>query len=507
MAIRSDFFSFIYSRAVIPFIGIAAGIIYTAAVFKWGPGITDDSINYLYASTLFPDELRKVDHTPFAEFPPLFPVILSAHKLFGISSVTFVAILHGLLFAGNVLLSWAMLRKLISSSFILLVATITILFSTPLLLIHVFAWSEAIFLTLFLLSLITLSKYINHSRSITYLIILILLTCLMGLQRKNGVMFLLSNSFIILLYGRSFPLVKKITHTFLYFITCSIPLLIYGLTNRKKIFVDAEFDPALIVVNLINVLEISTSWFFPDELSLQQRILLLSGAATVIFIIIRVSSRIKRPRFKPLEVILLATPLLYSLILSLSLAYVYVQEGVDERVLSPAYVPVIVCSFILADITYRKISLLPVAGDFIYRRIFMILLIGWLSYPVVRTGFHIKNWNKSGTGGYNSALWHNNKLIGKLAKKEPEVPVYTNNIYAATYYIRLKQQKPVTFKKITSGKEDPEYLALCFKRQFTHPQQYPCERFLPQKKILLTESEFGEIYKITKTDNGRKRGN
>lgn len=507
MATRSDIFSFFYSpQSAIPFLLIAAGFIYTSAIYNWGPGITDDSVNYLYASTTFPNSLNKVDHTPFVEWPPLFPVILSAHQIFGISVITFAAILHGLAYAANVVLSWIMLRKLINSGIIFFLATLTILFSTPLLLVHIFVWSEAIFIFFLLVSLLVLTRYLNRSRDIYILILLIIISWLMGLQRKSAIVLFLSNFSIILFYGKSSPLLKKFIHATAYIVLSSLPLFFYGLRKYKiknEIFTQAGYDPVRIAENFIDIAEVFTSWFFPDELSLQLRVLLFAGTAGLILLIIRLSSRIKRPKFQCLEVILFTTSVLYFLILSFSLAYVYVEEGIDERILSPVYIPVIICSFVLADITYRKVSLLPFSGDFIYRRIFILLLLTWVLYPVIRSTYHIRQWNKYGTGGYNTVYWKENHLPDIIAAINPNVPVYTNNIYASVYLVNLEGQIEVEFRRIEHKKGEDEYFALCFSPGYQHISQESCSLPLLHDKILLKASSYGEIWKVNKRGNGQ----
>ena len=134
------------------------------SISKYGPASTHDSVAYMYAA----ESLTKGNgfkyfgyDTPFVQWPPLFPIILSGISLLGsdliMASGYFNAIIFTLIiFSGY----WLMkVQKLYNT----IAGTITILVSIPLSYVSKYIWSEPLFILLTLLFMISLDNYIYKS--------------------------------------------------------------------------------------------------------------------------------------------------------------------------------------------------------------------------------------------------------------------------------------------------------------------------------------------------------
>jgi hypothetical protein len=414
---------------------LTGGIVYLLSVYKFGLGVTDDSVNYLSAANTLPGHILKVDGTPFIEWPPLYPLILSLYKLTGISIVNFTAIVQGIVFVLNLIITGRLLQPVLRSRYIYFIAILSLLFSTPLLETHIFVWSEGIFILLLLLSLSVMVKYLETDRRI-YFISFVLLSLLMCLQRKTGLFFTINFGIALMVFIKNKTFLKKSFYTILYMFIAMAPFMLWTFRRYKvsgRVFDLAFLKPDRIFSNLKDLGDVISSWVLPDEIPLSARMMIFIIAAVALSIYLARSPIVFRELFDPM-LIKVCFILLAGYLILLPVVFIYIQgQKIDDRVLSPVYIIILMFVFLFTD---RIISQKAETG--ILKRGILLVITLSLFYPAIRSIHYIKKLNDDGPGGYNSAYLRNSPMIQWLGMNETTRPIMTNNVYVLNYYLNYR---------------------------------------------------------------------
>jgi hypothetical protein len=441
---------------------LAAAILYCSSIMTYGPGITDDSINYLSAGSSFPS-LIKIDGTAFIEWPPLYPALLSLYKITGMNVLNFAAMINGLSFCISIVLFHSITKKYFQSPYVYGLYLICLLFSLPLLQSFIFIWSEGIFILLILITIISLSAYLKKT-NITNLILLVLLSMLMCLQRKSGIIFAGAFALILVLYKRENTKLSVLKIS-AFFVLSTMPFFLW--TYRRYMISGAAtsggtWEPGNIWKNVGQSIDILSSWLMPDEIPLLLRaVMLLAGLLIFIFILRKSqpSIRTNENQLVPLSII---TVTVYVITLCFIFLYLKADEPIDDRLLSPVYLPFIFCLFRMLDQSMLQLPKQP-----ILRKTILVFLTLIPLYFVVRTSFHIGKWNKSGTGGYNTQTWADNLIIKKMVADNPPL-ILSNNIYALNYYMNFKNNSGSRIVDSRRKISDPHFIIAYFSKEQSH---------------------------------------
>lgn len=463
----------------------ATGLFLIAAA-SFGLGITDDSVNYLAAAMSFPQELKKADNTPFVEWPPLFPIILSVFQIFKLPILRFALIIQALSLFFSYLIIYRFIQRYIQSSFFKTITSLVFLFSTPIFLIHIFLWSEGLFLLFSLLSITFLDEFLKTTRKWFFLVALLFFSILMTLIRKNGIM--LSGGFLIclLILPKSLPTIKKILLGSTYIIIASLPFFLYLGTRKKttgRFFTEAGFDAEKIGKTTTETLNIITSWIFPDEVPLWLRIAMLSTLLTCFLIINVKATHRQKITINRFEGILLITTLVYSIWIIIGFLFVKLDQEFDDRIFAPMYFPFMFLFLMLAEKTSHKLLSLSREKNFFFTLYLpKILIIIWLVYPIIRTCFHLQYWYQNGPGGYNSAVWRNNTLIKWLQKSDIK-SICTEHELPFFYFLNVKKGENIAFNISQQPQKDCLIIG-----------SYSCK--IPKNAEILFNSPEGVVYRL-----------
>lgn len=130
-----------------------------------GAGLTNDSAAYIGGArsilngTGYSDIWLMPPYEPITHYPPLYPLLLAGGGLVGIDPLRAARALNILLFGLNTFLTgyliWQVTRKVYLTVWASLIFALTVMF----LRVHVYAMSEALFLTLMLGAILTLHAY------------------------------------------------------------------------------------------------------------------------------------------------------------------------------------------------------------------------------------------------------------------------------------------------------------------------------------------------------------
>lgn len=452
---------------------MAALLLFLYSVFTYGLGITDDSVNYLSAAISLPDSLQKIDGSPFVEWPPLFPLLISLYKIAGTNILSFLLILHGISVFITVWSISDILKEETSSPAVFWAGMIMAVFSVPFLLIHVFAWSEGIFTMFIILAYLYLKSFLKSEAHSAFLA-LIFWSVLLSFQRKSGIIFDGIFALLLFSYLKRKTWTKRLQYSVTYFVISIAPFFLYLYTRQKKsgaFFTNFEFDISLWKINFSQALDIVSSWLFPDELGLGFRV-----AISFLIFILSLGLYIKSKGFRPGRLSFhQASSLIVLVLYTLSIIFIFLflnlGEPFDDRIFAPVF-PFFIFLFVsILDSIYYNLLLLPVKRISYLRPVFLIVLFSWCLYPVSRTFYTIHQWHTNGVGGYSSRAMQENPLTLWLINYEPQYPIFTEDRFPVFFYSNIvpDQKKEIVGQEIIL--KNKPYFYVCFRKCYAHEGQ------------------------------------
>ena len=126
---------------------------------RGGLGISPDSVDYVVAARNLADGVGYLDLSGrvATNFPPLFPLLLSAGQRLGVSAADSARFVNAAALALIVVLAFALLRRVVTSRVITIAATGAVACSPLLLRLSTMVWSEPLFVVFVMASLLCLT--------------------------------------------------------------------------------------------------------------------------------------------------------------------------------------------------------------------------------------------------------------------------------------------------------------------------------------------------------------
>lgn len=379
------------------------------AGYKWGPGLTYDSINYLYAGYSLHEKgkLLRPFNTPYIEWPPLYPVLIAAlNYLPGtlLQSVYFFQIMIAAITVG---LAGKLVQHTVGNRLLQIVACLSIAFSTPLLLVNHFVWSESFFVLLVVVQIHLFIRYTCQPDKYWW-ILLVINGMLLCLQRQVGILFVAGGACLLLMYPKMYSFQKKCISSTLYGLLSLIPLLWWWKRNYQlKGLLMNDYRDTVWLTPLPEhwsvYQDIFTSWFLPDEMVVWIRIALVYGGIMVLSV---AYVRMMKSDLLQQESILIMTILFLSYFILLFVVSFIVAEPIDDRKLAPVYIPGMLLIFRLLDVC---ISHWPIKK----KHWIMYVCLLWAIYPISR-------------GLYNAYVWHN--ILKQAGSEQPVEEAFLEKI-------------------------------------------------------------------------------
>lgn len=453
------------------------------SVYPYGLGITDDSVNYFSAALSFPPSLQKVDGSPYIEWPPLYPLILSLFKYTGLPPDLFTLGLHLVSFQLSLWIIGNLIVNEIHSFSIRLWAITLTLFSLPILLIYAFAWSEAFFTTLLLLIIYQLKVYTTRP-SFSIFVTITLLSVFLCFQRKSGIIITSSITLYLLGFPRAYSFIKRIGTATQYFLLSILPFLLYLITrytsSGRLVTERNEFSIKNLLGTISETIHVVSTWVIPDELPLGIRtsLVIVFVAASICIGLLRRSAL---SDYHFCLVTLLSGYLIFTNIVFL---FVKLDDQFDDRIFAPIY-PVFLliltsgAGFLYSNrLRFKQYAYLPV-------------IIGalWLIYPISRTIYHVHKWRTTGVGGFSNKFWKKHPIINWIQEHQPDQRIRSNQIFPVFFYSAvIGNNKPLNFDLQDS--ENKPYLYIGFDSAATEQE----------KALLIFKSGNDHIYYIAADD-------
>lgn len=402
MQLRASFYSvFILAGAL-----LSALLVFIAGNI-YGPGFTYDSINYLYAghSLVEKGKLLRPLAEAYIEWPPLYPFVIAAvEKLTG-KALQGIFYLQILIAAITVWLAGRQAFQLIKQPLIFISAYLFCVFSTPVVLVNHFIWSESLFCLLVVVQFCLLIGYLTTNQSLVWYALLIngMLLCL---HRHVGVFFIVGTVSVLWMYPKNTRLPVRIRQGFVCGFISLIPLLMWWLRNYKiKGQMLNDYSETLFVIpffeHFLAYHQVFTAWFLPGELAVWLRILLIY--ACIGWLVSRYFTKLQHKvtsfradftneKFLPAsfsedekQKVLLVFFLSY-FILTYAASFT-VNEFLDDRILAPVYIPGMWLFFSMLS------NYVLVLQNKLLKKLLIAACLLWTMYPVARTLYNVYNWH------------------------------------------------------------------------------------------------------------------
>lgn len=408
---------------LIGFIVISLGLYF---ITPHGLGVSPDSVAYMKGAQgfLIGEGYKYVS----AEWPPLYPTLLIIFgKLLNNEVMVGARALQSFLYGVNFLLLGLIFNKYLKLTvFISCLLSGLILIQPLMVYIHFYAWSEPCLIALLLADIYLIYFIVdnkNNSNNNIAILTLILISSCALLTRFAGITLVLLNSLIIFIYIKNKSIYLKSFQSFLQFIIpvlCFIPWLSHrGISNGPATDRAIEFHP-ITLASIEYGLTTIGKWIIPnsgirDNTELKS-IYIIIGLLLIIFLIKNVIAGINLlffsksnnkdkhlNSFENLQFICSLYPIIYLSFLIMALSFVDNKVSLDDRILSPAFI----CIIILIISTILKLK-----NRFTKKTVFIfLLLIMFSAYPNLRSWLLISYFNGIEMSDKNRQNKNINKFI------------------------------------------------------------------------------------------------
>lgn len=360
-------------------------------------------------------------------YPPLYSTLLAGIALFGIDPVHGARGLNAVLFAANIFLAGLCVHASTRSWSLSVGASLIILASFPMVLVHSMAWSEPLFIVFAMLGLHFLALHVERPKPSTLVgssvaVGLALLTRYAGLALvATGV------GGILTLTRQGWK--RKWLDTIIFCSISGAPMLLWVMRNllwagvatgRKTAFHPLHRGHWEAFWGTV------TSWLFPGgDLPLTNwSSVLIVALLSLIFLLAIRRERLGHPdepqsgAFFPTLLGLFI--LSYGSLLMLSISFLDAQTPLDHRIFSPVY---------LAVVLLLLCGLRRLFGTFEGARVLAAIAGLALALLSVSQGLKSASWLRLSYSrglGYASREWGQSKLLEYLRALKRQVPIFTN---------------------------------------------------------------------------------
>jgi len=364
---------------------------------KNGIGLTFDSVNYIFAGDHLYHHgyLMRPDNLQYVEWAPGYPALIALLRCFGRDIQHSIFIFNCILIGCSVYFVSKITFEHFNNFYLFVLFFSTIVFSTPLILVYHFVWSEGVFVFFSIAIFYFLLKYFEDKK-IKNFFYLILFAALISSDRQASIFFIPGVAICLLFLSGKIN-VRAILNSILFYFLASLPTLLWVIRNK---FVSGEVMPNYEVSNQTTFYDhflwhhdILTSWFVPDEIPIFLRIICfyLIVLLSIFFYFKKIKNDLLNKKIFISSLIIFTS---YYLLTFLFCSWVSHPFFDEERILSIVYIFGMLSIFLFLDSVFLIIPLKK-------QQLILITLTLWMSYPFVRTI-------------YNVNFWHN------IAKQQPK---------------------------------------------------------------------------------------
>lgn len=415
-------------KGFICLMGIFGVIIVLHGTSLYGIGISPDSVVYISGARnlLNGNGFVTFTESPIIGWPPLYPAVLALIGIFGFDPLVSARFFNAILFGCIVTFSCRLFYIYIKSSTLVVFATLSILFSVPIMHLAFMAWSETLFVFLIIIFLIYLHKFLNKGDTLS-LLVTSLSVALACLDRYIGITLIASGIMAILLLSSVHELSKKIKCASIFALISCLPLTLWLLRNYhlSSTFTGSRLPSSYTLLHYINkFIDVLTMWFIPPTVSLSVRVMIVLFTG---LIVISITIQLCFKRGKIINSITWNLPL-FSIVYILFLLFSCSLTNLDPvpyRYLAPIY-PALICLFFMGlENVSCWLSKHLTTGKL---RVYVIVLICsfWLTHPVLTAYKYVQRRVHKGAGYFTSVKWKESPLIERIHNQTINGTIYSN---------------------------------------------------------------------------------
>jgi hypothetical protein len=427
----------------------------------YGTGVSPDSTLYFGgAKSLLSGKGFSIKGTPITLVPPLYPLFLAATGLLNNNFVQTTRFLNAILFGINVGLVTLAVFSTTRHYFTAATSAIFFFSSTTLLEIHLFAWSEPLFITFSLACLILLSIYVVKPTSPLFIASSLSLGFAL-ITRYVGIAFIPAALTIVFVGGAGQHFVRRLRVTLMWFLLACAPLGIFlvrnmmvsGSTVMNRSMLFHPMSVSAYIAKVIGTLfDFITPLSFPIEVRLA--IFGLLAASIIAPFILLFNKNLTDINWRSLGIVVPASCLLFSffylLFLFISISLFDASTPVDSRLLSPVLVLLIVGAF-SAIWTVSQTLKKPVLWWCFF--FFLVLLIPIKIPDAIQSAAAL---HENGLG-YTSKQTRDSESIAFIRSLDGDTRIYSNGEYVIDF---LTQKESLSLPErifSVSMKANPSY--------------------------------------------------
>ncbi len=391
---------------------------------RWGLGLSHDSTEYIRAARA----ILASEDVDMVSWPPLYPLALAATgALLNADPLQVANVLNALLF-GCVIYSAGRLTvkyvgKMPLPLYLMLILT---LFGIPLLLVGLMAWSETLFIFLSLWALASLERYLAEG-SVRALLLTALAVALSVLTRYIGFALLPWGALMILDANRD-RVGKGVGHAAAFLAISMAPISIW--LARNYLLLGAWFGPRVpseqgLSDNLGLVFGGVLKWYVPWRIGNPSFGYTSLGAVCGLLMGVHIKTwwpRLKEDLLASVSLVLFAALYLALLVVTASTT---TYDTLNDRLLSPLYVPITMLLIMLAR---RALGpYVRTASSRAARLLLGAVVVIWLGVLVRTTADATITFARNG-GGYASSAWRSSETVEWVRQQidGSEARIYTN---------------------------------------------------------------------------------
>jgi len=383
-----------------------------------GIGLTPDSVAYIDGARGI---LSQHNFTSLkSHYPPLYPIILAVSGFIGGDVIIAARWLHALIFVATVILVFSIIYKRTSDDLILAgLGTLIVALPVNVFASHIMAWSEPVFYLTLIIGLTLLGFYLEK-RQYTYLFWSALVVGLAFLDRYVGVVAIGAAVVVIILYNRSW--LERVKASTVFIVIASAPALLWMLHNQFSGHRATNREMVFHPITLERIEEgVSTmaGWFsIPDALSWLVPAALIS--ILVLYAYLRLNNQRGKGNLWPLVDTLFIFSASYLLFLPISISLFDAYTPLDDRILSPFYITVMLGLILWASDVIRS--------QLQFRHVRTIIILSMVLIAGLQLGSLRKHalYAAHNGFGYSSQLWRESPLLKSVASVPKNIIIYTN---------------------------------------------------------------------------------
>ncbi len=419
-------------RTAVAVIALAGVALVLHATSKYGAGITSLSSAYLDAASSLAKGKGFVFRTgePMVLWPPLYSMLLASIQLVtGLEPAAFAHIVNAVLFAAVIWLSAYLFRPDLTHNAVYgVLGLCTVLFSVPLSLVYATAWSECLFIPLILLYLIFAQRYWERSegRSLVFMTFSAALACL---TRYIGLTLVLAGAVTVMIAPRM-NLRTRLARAVVSSAVSLAPIALWILHNCIFTGTPAglrQGSTSPTTVGMVEAAGVVLSWY---ALGLASELVILAWVAVLATRVLSSGAPASRVlhSFKSIfdtRLPVLLFSVVYTIVLLVTSGATEL-DGIDDRLLSPIYVPATLLllefgSLLFGPTKRRSLALLHRAPS--------LFLALWLCFLVADFARLTAGRVDNGAGAYSSDTWRKSETMSYVRDKlrtDQEARWYSN---------------------------------------------------------------------------------